>query len=380
MVLVRLLGPTGFGSYAALGALAVLLGTLSTAGTHLTLLRDVSRDPECSGPALRTALGTTTVFAFLLMLLYILLSRASLRELDPSGLVTVCLAISELLLQPWLLISALMLHAKGKVAGSQLILTLPLALRLCAALLVLWFDPDDPLKAFAIGHVFAVASALAIALATQSEKWPPARSWRLVTPVEWRDSRGYALVNMSATGLSELDKILAATFLSAGPAGIYAAASRIVGAAVLPVIGMMLSAMPRLFRDSASRGRRLRQWLFHSAAAYGLAMAVMVWLSAPYVEVIFGAPYSGVGAYLKWLAWMLPALSLRSTSMNILMTLDRPLTRVGLEAGGWGIMAILSYALTPSMGAFGLASAVLCTEWIIATLSWTMVWRFARQT
>lgn len=376
IILARLLGPSGFGSYAALGALAVLMGTLSTAGTHLTLLRDISRDPGSRSEVLKTALGTTAAFGSLLVLLYVVVCRTWLWEKDPSGFVTACLALSEMLLQPWLLVSALSLHAQGKVTRSQLILTLPLGMRLCAALLVLWLDPTDPLTVFAFGHLLAVAAALILTQVAQSEKWPPVRSWRLVTRPEWRDSRGYALANMSATGLSEVDKILAAKLLSAGPAGIYAAASRIIGGAVLPIIAMILAAMPRLFRESASQGQRLQLWLFYSAAIYGLTAGVAVWLSSPYVEPIFGQAYSGVGDYLQWLAWMLPALALRTAAMNILTTLEQPWPRVGLETGGWTIMASLAYALTPSMGIFGLVAAVVCAEWIIATIAWAAVWRF----
>src|SRR5690554_1534858 len=80
VILSRTLGPQGFGTYAALGGLAVLMGTLATAGTHLTLLRDVSRNVARNGSSLEAALGTTALCGGVLLGLYLLLSRTAMRS------------------------------------------------------------------------------------------------------------------------------------------------------------------------------------------------------------------------------------------------------------------------------------------------------------
>ena len=55
LLVLSTLGSRGFGTYAGLGSMAVLLGTLANFGTHLTLLRDISRDSIDMGEGLRRA-------------------------------------------------------------------------------------------------------------------------------------------------------------------------------------------------------------------------------------------------------------------------------------------------------------------------------------
>lgn len=78
LLLAAVLGPEGFGLYAGLGALAVLLGTLANFGTHLTLLRDVSRASPEVDATLRLALGTTAFCGAVLLFIYVLLSQVLL--------------------------------------------------------------------------------------------------------------------------------------------------------------------------------------------------------------------------------------------------------------------------------------------------------------
>src|SRR5690606_12994502 len=80
--------------------------------------------------------------------------------------------------------------------------------------------------------------------------WPAIRRWQLIGKQDLKRSAGYATLALTAIGPSELDKILAVKLLPLGVSGVYAAISRVIGAAILPVIALLLSSMPRLFRDN----------------------------------------------------------------------------------------------------------------------------------
>ena len=84
LLLARLLGPTRFGTFAALAALAVFLGTLATFGANITLLRDLSRDASRHDAVLPCALGATALCGSLLLALYLVLAFAWL----PVGALT----------------------------------------------------------------------------------------------------------------------------------------------------------------------------------------------------------------------------------------------------------------------------------------------------
>jgi len=374
VVLAWALGPASLGAYMALGALAVLLGTLATFGTHLTLLRDVARSPSARDESLRLALGTTAMCGPLLLGLYGLLCVFWLRPVNTGFAVIACMGLAELMLQPFLAIGAFEWHARGRIVRSQLFLTFPLVLRLGVALLVWWLTPAYPLVTFVAGYLMAVAVVLAVAIIMAPAPWPAPWRWRKPRVAEWRDAAGYAFLNASASGVSELDKMLAAKLLPFGVAGIYSAASRVIGALTLPVIAMMLSAMPRLFRESGRDGHRLRRWLFASASGYGVLTGIAIWLLCPLIQLIFGPRYAAMGEVIRWLAWGVLPMSLRAAAVNVLMATDRPWLRMGLELSGWGVMAALAWALTPAMGANGLALAVIGSECLLASASWGTVW------
>ena len=378
IVLARALGPAQFGAYMALGALAVLLGTLANFGTHLTMLRDITRTPSLRDESLRLALGTTTLCGSVLLCLYGLLCAFWLRPVDAGITVIVCLGVSELVFQPFLLIAAMERYGRGQVIRYQLFLVFPLALRMSMALMVWWLAPAHPLTVFAAWHLMAVVVALGVAVAMAPESWPLPRYWRRPRAVEWRDAAGYAFLNTSASGVSELDKMLAAKLLLAGAAGIYSAASRIITASALPVIAMMLSAMPRLFRESGHDARRLHRWLFASAAGYGMLAGLAIWLLCPLIQSVFGPRYAAMDEVIRWLALGVLPMSLRAAAVNVLTTIDRPWLRVGLELAGWSVIAILALALTPTMGPNGLALAVVCSEYLLAGASWGAVWHSSR--
>ncbi|MFA5589547.1 MAG: oligosaccharide flippase family protein [Lysobacteraceae bacterium] len=374
VVLARVLGAGGFGAYVALGALAVVLGTLASFGTHLVLLRNISRDPSARDESLQLALGTSALCGSLLLVVYILLSVFWLRLPEVGFGVIVCIGVSELLLQPVLIIAAMERQGRGEIACSQHLFNLPLAFRLIAALLVGWLASTELLSFFAIGHLLAAGLALVIAVSMAPAKWPPPWCWRTPSSAEWCDASGYAFTSVSASGVAEFDKMLAGKLLTAGAAGAYVAASRVIGGLILPVLAMIVSAMPRLFREARNNARPLHGWILACSAGYGVAAGAGIWLLSPWLPLLFGDGYAGMGDVVRWLAWAVPGISLRAAASNVLTTLDRPWARVCAEMAGWLVLVILAWRLMPTLGWRGLALALVSTEWLLACSTWAIVW------
>lgn len=378
IVLARTLGPKDFGTYVALGALATLMGTMAGFGTHMRLLRDVSRLPASRDDSLRTALGTTSAFGILLLAAYVVLSGKWLYGAEDRWIIAICLGTSELLLQPIFRIASVERHARNEIVYAQSLLLLPLLLRLVVALLVAWTAPGEPLVAFVGGYLLSTAVSLAIGIAQTRQPWPRPRQWRLLDRTQWVEASGYALQTASTSGISEMDKMLSAKLLSSASAGIYAAASRAVSALVLPITAMMVSAMPRLFREAVRDSRHLLRWLFACAGTYGIAAGLGIWLAAPLLQAMFGPRYDGVVEIVRWLAWAVPATSLRTTAANVLTTIDQPWPRIALELLGWITIVLLGVMLAPGMHSHGLALAVVAAEWLMACASWWMVRHYSR--
>lgn len=371
LLLTRMLEPEQFGAFAALAALAALLGTMATFGTHLTVLRELSQDPSRRDKALPSAFGTTATSGALLLTLYLALSATWLRNVNVAAEVIICIAMSELLLQPFLSIVVIEWHASNRIARAQLLLMSPRILQLGVAATISASNTMHPLVAYAPGHLLAAFVALCFALNMSPNPWPRPHRWRIPSWPEWRANSGYAFLSITGTGPVELDKALAARLLPLDAAGVYAASSRVIGAISTPVLAMMLSVLPRLFHGGAHRSRHLLRWIFLTACGYGIVAGVAIWWAAPFIEWLFGSRYEGITQNIRWLAVAVPGMSMRFASTNALTALGRPWQRISIELVGLAMMIALSYSLASPSWPQGLIVAIVSTEWAIALWGWT---------
>lgn len=376
LLVARLLGPREYGAFAGVAALAVMLGTLATFGTHLVLLGEVSREPARRKDVLAYAMPFTLLCGGALLVIYLLICTFALREAGVPIKVLVAIGITETLLQPLFGLPAAEHLALGRIARSQLLTTLPLALRLAAAAAVFLLRPAEPLAAYGYGYFFASFIALAIATVTMPAPWPAPNFWRFPKAAELREAAGYAALNITATTPAELDKTLATKLLPLAASGLYAAGARVVGAATLPVVAMMLSALPRLFRegqDKSERTARLLRWVFAAALGYGVALAVALWFIAPVFVWLFGAKYHGIQHVIHWLCLAVPGMALRMVAGSVLMALGKPWMRVGFELAGLVVLVVAALLLIAYFGTAGMPLALVCSEWVMAMVGMAFV-------
>jgi O-antigen/teichoic acid export membrane protein len=369
LIVAHLLGAEDFGRFAGMAALAVTLGALATFGTHLLLLREVSCAPELPPKMLALALGTTSVSGSLLLLLYLLLTTLWLDSPHMHLSALLGIGLSDILLLPLLTIPAVIRQGQGQIVQAQWLLVLPQALRLLAALGVAFVQPDNALTAYTLAYAAAALISLPIGFALLPVSVPHWRQWHLPKRGQRRDASGFAALNLTALGPNELDKTLALHLLPIAAAGSYAAASRVLGPLVLPVLAMMISALPRLFREHGQTGqnRRLLNLALLLALGYGLLAAAALWLFAPLIAALFSSQYGLLADTLRWLALAVPGLSLRYVTSNALMSVNLPWLRVGVELSGLLILAFAAW-LFAEHDATGMAWALACTEWGMVAL------------
>lgn len=375
LLVARMLGPHQFGAFAGVASLAVLLGTVSTFGTHIVLLGEVAKAPSRRDQVLTYAIPTILLCGGILLAIYLAVCMLALRIGIPW---TVLLAIgtTEIWLQALFRLVVSEHQGLGRIARSQLLKTLPMTLRFGAAAGVFLARPADPLLAY--GYVYPVASLLALILAVRTfpSLWPTPRRWRLPDTSELHNNAGYAALSITASGPGELDKTVAAKLLPLSAAGLYAAGTRIIAATMLPVSAMTESALPRLFREGREQPRRTGQlllWIFSAAFVYSLAIAVLLWLGAPLFEWLFGAKYHGLDHAVRWLCLALPGMALRMSVGNVLMALGQPWVRVGFEIVGVAVLTITAIPLATGLGVTGMSLALACSEWSMTAIGSVMV-------
>lgn len=376
LLVARMLGPQQFGAFAGVAALALILGALSTFGTHLVFLGEVSKDPSQRRNVLRFALPTTLLCGSVLLAAYFGLSHLILGKAGLPFSSLLAIGLAELFLQPLITLLSAEYLALGRIARSQLIQTLAPVFRLFAAGAIELLHLPNPFSIYVMAYLAASLVALGIVLILHPAPLPGLRSFRLPNWPEVKGASGYAVINITKASPAELDKTLALRLLPLDTAGVYAAGARVVGATTMPIIAMALSALPRLFRDGAlqpARTGRLLIWMFSAAALYGVMLAACLWLAAPLFKWLFGAKFSGIDTILRWLCIAIPGMSLRLTAGNSLMALGQPWMRVGFEVTGVVILVVASVMLTSSMGAIGMALALATSEWVMAIVGGLLV-------
>jgi len=381
LLVARLLGPSDYGAFAGVSSLAVILGTLSTFGLHLVLLGEMSRDPARRAHVLARAIPATLACGTLLLAVFLLVCLGALQEARMPLQVLLAIGITEILLQPLFNLPASELLAHGRAARSQMVALFPLMLRLVAVTGVFLLTPAKPLAVYGFAYIAASLTALAIVSFVMPEPWPAPRVWRWPTRAEWREAAGYAALNVTALSPAELDKTLAAKLLPLPVTGVYAAGQRVIGAATLPVVAMLLSALPRLFReghDGHGRTRRLLHWIFAATIGYSLALSCALWLCTPIFAWLFGHRYAGIDHMLHWLVPSIPGMAVRTAAGSALMALGKPWMRVGFEIAGLAALAVASVLLTGHFGAIGMPLALACSEWTMATAGVLMLFTSTR--
>lgn len=368
LLVARLLGPDEFGAFAGIASLAVLLGTLSTFGTQLVLLSEVSKEPSRRDDVLPYAIPTTLLCGGLLFGIYLAVAYWILPANSMPWLALLAIGFTEVVLQPLFGLMSTEHHALGRVARAQLMQNGPLTLRLLTAAIIFLVDLSPVLSIYAGGYLAASMLVLLFGAYSLPKKWPNWRSWRLPKIAEWRHAFGYAAINISKTGPTELDKTLAMKLLPLEVAGIYAAGTRVVGAISLPVTAMILAALPRLFRYEKVLPGRLLGWMLISALCYGLLVSSILWLTAPFFETAFGDDYHGVEGVIRWLCIAVPGMSLRHVLGNILVTFGKSWTRIVCEAFGLSILVAMGVMLSNKYGLHGMIFSIIFFEWVMVVL------------
>jgi polysaccharide transporter, PST family len=152
--------------------------------------------------------------------------------------------------------------------------------------------------------------------------------------------------------------------VSSAQLAIFAAAERVVRAAVRATGPVSAAAFPRvnhlLEAGRPRRAQRLSATVLAAVVGLGLiTAAALELLAAPLVHALFGSAFADSAAVLRVLALLLPAIAIGSTVSTLWLIphrLDRLSTGVALACGGANVV------LTPVVGA---AAGPLGAAWVL---------------
>lgn len=379
IVLVRMLGPAGFGELSYLLAIVGLLVPVTQVGVNGLVARAVLEAPGDERQALGTALALRLGGS--LAALVIGAGYWALAESGQSGQSGRWVLLVLLVAQPAMLFQVLEFWFQAHLRAGALVPwragVLALSALLKIALAALTRDVQAVALVFAAEYLL-MGGAYLVAYRRTSGRWigpVPTPAW-----LRWFGARAPWLFG---SGLAEIiylriDIVMLERLRGVEETGVYAVAARLSEIwYALPVM-IAASLFPALWarRGNPAAYARGLQAALDTLAGMAIALAVVVQVvAAPLVTLLFGASYAAAAPVLSLHIWAGVFVFMRAVLSRWLLAEDLMRLSLLTHAGGAVINVGANLLLIPRFGAMGAAWATVIAY---AAAGWGMLFLSAR--
>lgn len=379
-LLGRSLGPSGFGDYASLYAIATPLLTLASTGVALAQSQAVVRDHEDLETATRSCLAISVCGGVLMTLLGTGLAMLIIDGLPVRAILPMFLL--ELVAFPTVLIAASTIHAMDGYAASAPVRMVPVVFRI-GIILVLYALGNLTIVSLGVTYLIATAIIGAVLMRRTGRRYGirmlPGR-------VHGRHIKTSLVYSLGVSGMAvqnDGDKTVLQAYGFKNDVGLYSAAYKIVQLGLIPVNTFMSVTHNRfLDHNEHSRGQHVRRSLrFGSVCvAYGLLYAIAIAVAAPLItKIIVGNEFAGASTVVRWLAPLVLLRALAVFPLNGLMGLGFTRLRTILLVASAVLSLVLYIALVPLWHWKGAAAGTLIGESVLAVASWVALIKLERK-
>lgn len=362
LLLARVLGASGYGSYSGIAGLAVALGGFAGFGLGLRMYQDTARDPTLFATRWHQASRALVWSTPALLLLYIVL--ASLMFEHPQTWMLLGVGLSEILFAPIIAQVAAAYAAHAKVLQAAAIPVAGSVARVVAVVAFLLFESGQGLALYVWLHVAAMAvCALLLRRACMNRLLKSASNPNLAWS-DLREGAGLSGIWASTIAWNSMDKTFALRWGGDSVAGNFTAAQRFTGLATLPIEGLIGTALPRMFRHGAGMNEHpsMMRALFATTLGYGMIAGLALYFVSDAIVVLLGSQFESATPVVKLLAWCAPVSCMRILLAHWLLARGDVRARVLLETMGLFVLACTMFVLTPERGAIGSAWALIAGE------------------
>jgi O-antigen/teichoic acid export membrane protein len=375
LMALRLLGPEGYGQFAALTAVTVAVACFAGWGTDQLLIREVAREPAAMRRWVGHGLLAILVTALPLgVALFLLLPLIEAGRIGATALALVLLA--DLWLGRWANLAIAITMAASQSKRQATVTVIPGIMRLAAILLAGLLH--EPLTIGAWAAWYAAATALSalvcLWLVVRDHGWPRA-GW---IPGLWGEGLAFAAESALQASVKDLDKPIVLQFLGAEAAGLYAAAFRIVDVVALPIRALGYALYARMFKLAAedmAACRRLARRSLGLAVALGAAGGVGLLLFAWLLPLVFGPAYDALPGLVRMLSSMPALFGAFVIGADLLTAVGRQSHRLAVVVVSLALTLGMCWLLTPLLGLEGAILARLGVQALTAALIWALALR-----
>lgn len=366
MLLARQLGPTAFGQWNFAIAFAALFAVVAGLGFDGVLQRELIAE----GADVPGLLGTAVILRLVagcVSAVFCIAAAWWTRSAQPEVVALVALNALAFLLHSSQVVEYLF-QARMQNRYSVVALNIAFLAATVLRILLLWYDAS----LFWFGATLVVEAAFAAVLLILSARRrvdPPISLWRYDQTIARHllfESWPMLLSGMAVIVYMRIDQVMLASMVGDVAVGQFSAALKLsevwyfVPAAILSAAFPMLLARRQQGREIYER---YLQMLYDSMAWLGLAMAVLVTFTAPWIiDLLYGSEFSG--AVQVWQIQTWAGITVAMSYVHSKWLLAEGLQRIGLlyTLAGCAVNLGLNFLLIPNYGAVGAAWATLATQ------------------
>lgn len=373
IVVARALGAEGYGRFAGFAGLASAVAGFCGLGLGLLMYQRVVIAPQDFGARWKQALVATLASGIGLSVFFVLASSLLFADGDLQAFVLV--ALSEIVLFPFVSLAAFAFAAHDRMGWSASLPALAATLRMLAVAIFLALPIDVTLFAYLVFHLAASVAAALFSLAAVNNLLRPTSTPFTLAASDLKQGVGFAATWFSGIALSSFDKSLVLWWGNSHIAGLYAAAYRIASIFAMPIDSLVMAAMPRFFREGANKGTagKLILYICGATIGYAVAVGVLLWFAANLLPLFLGDEFAAAVPALRWLCLLIPLYGLRQVAAQLLLAYDLKRLRIVAEGGALILMSCLAAVLIPQYGLRGSVAMLLCTEGLLMITLWGLV-------
>jgi O-antigen/teichoic acid export membrane protein len=303
VLIARSLGPTAYGAFAAVVALAAVLGPFSGMGTPNLFIRDVRSGKREAVICWGNGLLITVVSGSLLTVLVLVVNY--LFHLKTSSFIVLAVCISDLIFMKITELAAFGFAASNRMKDTSIQSVVVSLLRLVAiGILVLAIHPVT-LSEWVWAYLASGIMGTAYAVYRGTALW--GRPTLQLSSLREDITEGlFFSISTSATSIyNDVDKIMLGRLSDFVSTGIYSAAYRLIDVSMTPVRSLVSAAYPVFFKKGIDGIRATYPYaksLILKASMYGAAISFGLWICAPVLPLLLGKQYILAVSALRLLA------------------------------------------------------------------------------
>lgn len=375
VLVARALSVEEYGLFVGVAALAALVISFASFGSGDILVKNVSRHRELFRLYWGDALLKTVIFSGLLIGLCWFAAQSFFASQASTPAILLILCSDILFLTLWNVSGDALSSVDLLYRVGNLDLFYGFSKFMAAIALILCFDqPNLEIWAGLYCLSSIVTALLCLWVVTRSMGWP-----QFTGRWSWADLKEGIFFSLSYSAEKingDIDKTMLASTASLQAAGLYAAGSRFLTAAYVPVHSLFSSSYMRFFKHGASGisgSLKFAQKLLPSVLGYGLLTTAGFLLCAPLLPLLLGEDYRDSVAVLQWLSPYVLLLGVQTIAANTLTGAGFQPLRSGVNVGAALLNIGLNLWLIPLYSWKGAAWATLASDGVKLVLLWSMV-------